>query len=110
MTTITDNAAPVKGRTSDEMIAFVIMTVLLAVVPLTGLNRAYVQKGLAIMHARGTAGLTALGDVAGLTADGVDGYQLMIYLDEMIEEVEPGDVRNARLEIDDADVAAGLDG
>ena len=39
-----------------------------------------------------------------LTADGVDGYQLMIYLDEMIEEVEPGDVRNARLEIDDADV------
>lgn len=37
------------------------------VVPLTGLNRAYVKKGLAIMHARGNAGLTALGDVAGLT-------------------------------------------
>ena len=37
------------------------------VVPLTGLNRAYVKKGLAVMHARGNAGLTALGDVAGLT-------------------------------------------
>lgn len=37
------------------------------VVPLTGLNRAYVKKGLAVMHARGNAGLTALGDAAGLT-------------------------------------------
>lgn len=37
------------------------------VVPLTGLNRAYVKKGLAVMHARGNTGLTALGDAAGLT-------------------------------------------
>lgn len=36
------------------------------VVPLTGLNRAYVKKGLAVMHARGNVGLTALGDAAGL--------------------------------------------
>ena len=34
MATITDNAVPVKGRTADEMIAFVIMTALLAIVPL----------------------------------------------------------------------------
>jgi single-stranded-DNA-specific exonuclease len=37
------------------------------VVPLTGLNRAYVKKGLAVMHARGNTGLTALADAAGLT-------------------------------------------
>ena len=46
MTTITDNAAPVKGRTSDEMIAFVIMTVLLAIVPLTGLYPYFVMQAL----------------------------------------------------------------
>ena len=37
------------------------------VVPLTGLNRAYVKKGLAVMHARDNAGLTALSDAASLT-------------------------------------------
>lgn len=37
------------------------------VVPLTGLNRAYVKKGLAVMHARENAGLRALADAAGLT-------------------------------------------
>jgi single-stranded-DNA-specific exonuclease len=37
------------------------------VVPLTGLNRAYVKKGLAVMHGRGNIGLTALADAAGLT-------------------------------------------
>jgi single-stranded-DNA-specific exonuclease len=37
------------------------------VVPLTGLNRAYVKKGLAVMRARENVGLTALADAAGLT-------------------------------------------
>lgn len=37
------------------------------VVPLTGLNRAYVKKGLAVMHARQNPGLTALADAAALT-------------------------------------------
>ena len=46
MTTITDNAVPVKGRTSDEMIAFVIMTVLLGIVPLTGLYPYFVMQAL----------------------------------------------------------------
>ena len=36
------------------------------VVPLTGLNRAYVKKGLAVMHARENTGLKALADAAGL--------------------------------------------
>lgn len=36
------------------------------VVPLTGLNRAYVRKGLAVMKARQNAGLRALFDAAGL--------------------------------------------
>ena len=47
MTTITDNAVPAKGRsTTDEMIAFVIMTVLLAIVPLTGLYPYFVMQAL----------------------------------------------------------------
>ena len=47
MTTITDNAAPVKGRsTTDEMIAFVIMAGLLAIVPLTGLYPYFVMQAL----------------------------------------------------------------
>jgi single-stranded-DNA-specific exonuclease len=37
------------------------------VVPLTGLNRAYVSKGLAVMKARANVGLRALADVAGLS-------------------------------------------
>ena len=36
------------------------------VVPLTGLNRAYVKKGLDVMHARENTGLKALADAAGL--------------------------------------------
>jgi single-stranded-DNA-specific exonuclease len=36
------------------------------VVPLIGLNRAYVTQGLKVMACRGNAGLVALGDVAGL--------------------------------------------
>ena len=38
------------------------------VVPLTGLNRAFVRQGLAVMRQRGRPGLTALVDVAGLNA------------------------------------------
>ncbi|HVZ03121.1 single-stranded-DNA-specific exonuclease RecJ [Hyphomicrobium sp.] len=38
------------------------------VVPLVGLNRAYVKKGLTVMRARENVGLTALVDAAGLTA------------------------------------------
>lgn len=36
------------------------------VVPLKGLNRAYVKKGLVVMHARANAGLRALTDAASL--------------------------------------------
>jgi single-stranded-DNA-specific exonuclease len=36
------------------------------VVPLTGLNRAYVRKGLSVMRARENTGLRALSDAAGL--------------------------------------------
>ncbi|TKT70846.1 branched-chain amino acid ABC transporter permease [Afipia massiliensis] len=46
MTTITDNAVPVKGRTADEMIAFAVMTVLLAIVPLTGIYPYFVMQAL----------------------------------------------------------------
>ncbi len=37
------------------------------VVPLTGLNRAYVKKGLTVMHARENIGLRALADAAALS-------------------------------------------
>ncbi|MFZ3324949.1 MAG: single-stranded-DNA-specific exonuclease RecJ [Methylocella sp.] len=36
------------------------------VAPLTGLNRAFVAKGLALMRARGRPGLRILGDIAGI--------------------------------------------
>lgn len=36
------------------------------VVPLIGLNRAFVTKGLAVMHARANVGLRALADAAGI--------------------------------------------
>ncbi|MEW6767468.1 MAG: branched-chain amino acid ABC transporter permease [Pseudomonadota bacterium] len=47
MTSITDNAIPESGRsTSDEMIAFVLMAALLAIVPLTGLYPFFVMQAL----------------------------------------------------------------
>jgi branched-chain amino acid transport system permease protein len=47
MTTITDNAVPATGRsTSDEMIAFVIMAGLLAIVPLTPIYPYFVMQAL----------------------------------------------------------------
>lgn len=46
MTTITDNAVPEKGRTADEMIAFAVMTVLLVIVPLTGIYPYFVMQAL----------------------------------------------------------------
>lgn len=39
------------------------------VVPLAGLNRAYVTKGLQVLRARENTGLRALADAAGLTAE-----------------------------------------
>ncbi|MGH6841917.1 MAG: single-stranded-DNA-specific exonuclease RecJ, partial [Methylocella sp.] len=36
------------------------------IAPLTGLNRAFVAKGLALMRARGRPGLRVLGDIAGI--------------------------------------------
>jgi branched-chain amino acid transport system permease protein len=47
MTTITENAIPVPSRTvKDEMIAFAIMTVLLLIVPLTGVYPFFVMQAL----------------------------------------------------------------
>src|SRR6201991_1176933 len=47
MTTITENAVPATDRsTSDEMIAFVIMAVLLAAVPLTPIYPYFVMQAL----------------------------------------------------------------
>src|ERR1700752_1499578 len=47
MATITENTKPMKGRsTPDEMIGFVIMAAVLAVVPLTGIYPYFVMQAL----------------------------------------------------------------
>ncbi len=51
-----------------ELLDIVALATVADVVALTGLNRAYVTKGLAVMHQRHNAGLRALFDVAGLNS------------------------------------------
>ena len=47
MTTITENSVPASGRsTSDEMVAFVIMALLLAAIPFTGIYPYFVMQAL----------------------------------------------------------------
>jgi single-stranded-DNA-specific exonuclease len=49
-----------------DMLDLVALATVCDVVPLTGLNRAYVSKGLQVMRLRGNLGLRALSDAAGL--------------------------------------------
>ena len=59
-----------RARTEPALLAMldiVALATVADVVPLTGLNRAYVKKGLAVMHGRENIGLRALGDAAGLS-------------------------------------------
>lgn len=49
-----------------QLLDLVALATICDVVPLTGLNRAYVHKGLQVMRHRQNAGLRALADVAGL--------------------------------------------
>ena len=49
-----------------QLLDLVALATICDVVPLTGLNRAYVHKGLQVMRLRQNAGLRALADVAGL--------------------------------------------
>lgn len=58
------------GRAAPDLLGLLDLVALATVadvVPLTGLNRAYVKKGLAVMHQRENAGLRALADAAALT-------------------------------------------
>ncbi|MBS0251344.1 MAG: single-stranded-DNA-specific exonuclease RecJ [Proteobacteria bacterium] len=58
------------GSREPDLLALLDMVALATVadvVPLIGLNRAYVKKGLAVMRARQNVGLTALADAAGLS-------------------------------------------
>ncbi|HUG62117.1 MAG TPA: single-stranded-DNA-specific exonuclease RecJ [Methylomirabilota bacterium] len=58
------------GRTEPDLLALLDLVALgtvCDVVPLAGLNRAYVVKGLTAMRARRNRGLTALGDVVRLS-------------------------------------------
>jgi single-stranded-DNA-specific exonuclease len=60
-----------KGREAFDLMGaldIVALATVADVVPLTGLNRAFVRQGLAIMRSRVRPGLTALVDVAGLAA------------------------------------------
>ncbi len=59
-----------RARTEPALLAMldiVALATVADVVPLTGLNRAYVKKGLTVMHGRENIGLRALGDAAGLS-------------------------------------------
>ncbi|MBX2806499.1 MAG: single-stranded-DNA-specific exonuclease RecJ [Hyphomicrobiales bacterium] len=49
-----------------RLVDLVALATICDVVPLTGVNRAFVSQGLKIMHRRGNAGLRALADAAGL--------------------------------------------
>src|SRR5262245_58949995 len=49
-----------------ELLDLVALATVCDVVPLKGLNRAYVSKGLQVMRLRGNVGLKALADAAGL--------------------------------------------
>jgi len=49
-----------------QLLDLVALATVCDVVPLTGLNKAYVTKGLQVMHGRRNVGLRALFDVAGL--------------------------------------------
>ncbi len=51
-----------------ELLDIVALATVADVVPLIGLNRAFVTKGLAVMHQRHNVGLRALFDVAGLNS------------------------------------------
>lgn len=58
------------GREAPDLLAtldLVGLATVADVVPLVGLNRAFVSQGLAVMRLRGRPGLAALSDVAGLT-------------------------------------------
>lgn len=58
------------GITPPDLMAsldLVALATICDVVPLTGLNRAFVLKGLQVMHRRQNPGLRALADAAGLT-------------------------------------------
>ncbi len=58
------------GKREPELLSLldiVALATVADVVPLTGLNRAYVKKGLAVMHARENTGLCALADAAALS-------------------------------------------
>ena len=50
-----------------QLLDLVALATVCDVVPLTGLNRAYVNKGLQVMHGRRNTGLKALFDAAGLS-------------------------------------------
>ena len=87
MTRIIDNAVPVKGRASDEIIAFAVMTVLLFIVPLTGIYPYYVMQALcfalfacAFNLLIGYSGLLSFGHAMFLgTAGYVTGHALKVW-------------------------------
>jgi single-stranded-DNA-specific exonuclease len=70
------------GKAVPDLIAMLDLVALATVadvVPLTGLNRAFVTQGLKVMRARGRIGLAALADVARLDAE-PEAWHLGFYL------------------------------
>jgi single-stranded-DNA-specific exonuclease len=80
------------------------------VVPLVGLNRAFVSQGLRILHRRRNAGLAALLDVARIDS-AADAYHLGFLIGPRVNaggRVGQADLGARLLSIEDANVAAEL--
>lgn len=91
----------VEGRTEPnlmEWLDLVALATVCDVVPLTGLNRAFVAQGLKVMARRGNIGLAALADVAGIK-DRPDAYHAGFVLGPRV---------NAGGRVGDSDLGARL--
>jgi len=102
-----------RGRETPDLLAaldLVALGTVADVVPLTGLNRAFVAQGLKAIAARGRVGLAALADVAGL-AETPQAFHLGFLLGPRVNaggRVGEADLGVRLLATSDAGEAAGL--
>jgi len=99
-----------EGRPEPELMQWLDLVALgtvCDVVPLTGLNRAYVAQGIKVLAGRGNAGLVALADVAGIK-EKPGGYHLGFVLGPRVNaggRVGRADLGTRLLSCDDSQAA-----
>ncbi|SFS04055.1 single-stranded-DNA-specific exonuclease RecJ [Yoonia litorea] len=102
-----------KGKTGPDLMAMLDLVALATVAdvaPLTGINRAFVRQGLAVMARRQRVGLTALCDVAGLH-ESPTSYHLGYLLGPRVNaggRIGKADIGARLLSTDNAQEADGL--